>query len=54
MKKITISDVLFLIALTLWIYTLDFNALTKLQSASLVVFGLWLGFIVYRLIGKHK
>lgn len=50
--RISIGDVLFLIAFTLWVITLDFKALTPLQTASLMVMGGWLAFVVYRLFNK--
>lgn len=50
--RISIVDVLFLIAFTLWVVTLDFKALTPLQTTSLVVMGGWLGFLVYRLFNN--
>ena len=47
--RVSIFDVLFLIAFTLWIITLDFHALTKWQIVSLIVLGSWLIIIVIRL-----
>lgn len=51
--RISIIDVLFLIAFTLWVITLDFKALTQLQITSLFVLGSWLLLIVYRLFRKE-
>ncbi|MGI6435943.1 MAG: hypothetical protein ACOX0F_11395 [Syntrophomonadaceae bacterium] len=52
--RITIPDVLFLIAFTLWISTLQFNALSQFQIISLVILGSWLLFIIFRLFGRKK
>lgn len=50
--RISIIDILFLIAFTLWIITLDFQSLSPLQIVSLIVMGSWLLFIVFRLLHK--
>lgn len=50
--RISIVDVLFLVAFTLWVITLNFRALTPLQIASLIVMGGWLAFVVYRIFNK--
>lgn len=52
--RITVPDVLFLLAFTLWISTLKFNALSQFQIISLVILGSWLIFIVFRLFARKK
>jgi hypothetical protein len=50
--RISIWDIFFMIAFTLWVTTLNLHALSTIQKAAMGAMGLWLVFLVYRLVKK--